>query len=847
MPPVADDIADRFIQHDVNLLRLQAHQRVVILKELQALEASLITAIQEHSAQTFTKARQQALLKQVRETIATSYGTIAAEHTDQLQAMAAHESQVAGKFVNQAISATVMAVGVPDAVIKSLTSDSTILGAPVRKIWEGEAGKAYPAFVSAMRQGILAGETTDQLVRRVRGTAANRFKDGILQARKSTVDMLVRTSAASVLNDARLETFKNNDDVLDGYQALVTLDDRTSSICQARSGFAWDFEGHPIPGTPTNEDFPGPPPWHPSCRTTLLPVLKSYGDMLDDPALDEQVQTELDKLPPETQSSMDGQVAGKLTYEQWLKTKSAAFQQQTLGPGKYALWKEGKISLRDLIDQRGRPLTLGQLKQLDARGDDLGGAASVHDPVKPSGDPSLFGSIDSTKPEKFIEAMNKPHPYSSFLTPVTKKEALGNSLFLSKDGTSGYMLDQKHDLRAVFNLHGPRGVGSAGILKAVEQGAQTLDEFDGLLPIKYQQHGFVVTGRMKFVDDLAPKNWNYARDGRPDVVFMSYEGGARDTLAARVGKFSQYLPQSGRYYTDYDQAKSDSRRAALARTDDRGARRRGGLDTLAELPSAAGLYKEPLTAGSALFRKANPLGEDSLQWYTETHGAFTKERQALHTAIRGTVFKGATPVGTPVSYLLGGGPASGKSTLKASGLAKFPANRITVDADTIKEQLPEYRELNARRDEFSAAFTHEESSALSKAFLREASDGHYHTLFDGTGDGTIDGLEAKVQVLRAQGQKVIANYVTVSTEDALARMNARAQETGRKVPEGEVKRIHQAVSQIFPLAIKRGLFDEFTLWDNTGRTPVKVVEGKGKTLFIRDAKKWRAFLLKAKA
>jgi hypothetical protein len=64
---------------------------------------------------------------------------------------------------------------------------------------------------------------------------------------------------------------------------------------------------------------------------------------------------------------MDGQVAQTLTYEDWLKTKSERFQKEVLGPGKWALWQKGQIGLKDLIDQRGRPLTLEKLKQLDER------------------------------------------------------------------------------------------------------------------------------------------------------------------------------------------------------------------------------------------------------------------------------------------------------------------------------------------------------------------------------------------------------------------------------------------------------------------------------------------------
>ena len=73
------------------------------------------------------------------------------------------------------------------------------------------------------------------------------------------------------------------------------------------------------------------------------------------------------EIDPGTRASMDGQVAADMTYEQWLKKKDAAepgFAKSVLGPGRYNLWKNGKLTLRDLVDQRGRELTL---EQLDAK------------------------------------------------------------------------------------------------------------------------------------------------------------------------------------------------------------------------------------------------------------------------------------------------------------------------------------------------------------------------------------------------------------------------------------------------------------------------------------------------
>lgn len=185
-----------------------------------------------------------------------------------------------------------------------------------------------------------------------------------MSPRGRAVEMRVRTSAQSILNDARLQTFRENADVVKGMQLQVVLDGRTSDICMARSGFAWELDGNPLPETDTDEPFPGPPPYHPNCRSTLVPVVKSLDDLIDDPKVAARVRKAVQKLPESTQASMDGQVAASLTYEEWLKRKSETFQQEVLGPGKYKLWKAGKIDLRDLIDQKGNPLTVEQLREL---------------------------------------------------------------------------------------------------------------------------------------------------------------------------------------------------------------------------------------------------------------------------------------------------------------------------------------------------------------------------------------------------------------------------------------------------------------------------------------------------
>lgn len=352
---MGDNLADRFASHDVNLSRLEASNARVVLKTLKKLEDDLVGKIAKHADGNapFTLARSQALLKEVRTTIKTYYDDVVKENTAQMKDLAEYELNQSSVIVNKALGAEVLSVGVPMSVVNSMVKEDTALGVPLKTFWDQQSTALRQKFTSEIRAGVFAGETMGDMVRRVRGTKAKGFKDGIMESSRRGAEAVVRTASQSILNDARMKTFQENADVLSGVQVQATLDGRTSEICIARSRSAWDFEGDPIPGTETEESFPGPPPWHVNCRSTLIPIVKS---------IEEITGKKGKEIPEGTQASMDGQVAEKLTYEDWLRTKPESFQKDVLGEGKFQLWKAGKIGLRDLIDQRGRPLTLKELK-----------------------------------------------------------------------------------------------------------------------------------------------------------------------------------------------------------------------------------------------------------------------------------------------------------------------------------------------------------------------------------------------------------------------------------------------------------------------------------------------------
>jgi len=132
---------------------------------------------------------------------------------------------------------------------------------------------------------------------------------------------------------------------------------------------------------------------------------------------------------------------------------------------------------------------------------------------------------------------------------------------------------------------------------------------------------------------------------------------------------------------------------------------------------------------------------------------------------------------------------------------------------------------------------------LSKRIQREASEGKYNTLLDGTGDSSIESLKKKIAVMKSSGQKVVAHYVTVDTNVAVARNLARAEKTGRYVPESFIRGTHSSISRVMPEAAKLGLYDEFAVWDtNTHGKSILIANGEGKKLVVHDEVLWKRFL-----
>ena len=387
----SDNTQDEILTHAVDLERAKITNSAEVVSFLNDLSTSLVQEIAArpppaNASQATKDARLNALLNQTQASISSTYSDIADTHQDQLTAIAKLSGQVGANALNAGIGAQIaQSVALTKNQLSTLASDTLIQGAKSKDWWNQQDGDLQNSFAQQMRMGYARGESIDELAARVRGTEAASFKNGIMAESKRNADALVRTSIQTVSNEAKVATYNENADLLDGIEWIATLDTRTTPICRALDGKVWSLPDY----KPVGHNFPYPGATaHWNCRSTQLPKLKSWSDLAG-----KKIITPEDGSDPTTlnnafrdnlraqglsedaiasaaydaRASMDGQSPATSDFGDWLKNKEAAspgFASDLLGPRRAELFNAGLVGVSDLVDSNYKTLTLDRLNQL---------------------------------------------------------------------------------------------------------------------------------------------------------------------------------------------------------------------------------------------------------------------------------------------------------------------------------------------------------------------------------------------------------------------------------------------------------------------------------------------------
>ena len=258
--------------------------------------------------------------------------------------------------------------GLPQPTFNLTAGDGAVITLPngqtVEKAFRGLATAQADLFQKTVRNGLLTGDTTQEIARQLKGrlhfgqagSARQIAQAGgeVTRMANNQVMTIVRTSINQVSNAASQKVYEANRDMTEMYRYVATLDSKTSAICGRLDGQEFEYGKGPTP------------PQHFNCRSTTVPIIPDSW----------YEKRGLEKPEAGDRSAKWGlkqtgkQVPDNMNYADWLAKQPKAVQAEVFGKWKSQYFvklskKEGSQSaLRKIVRKDGSELTL---KQLEAR------------------------------------------------------------------------------------------------------------------------------------------------------------------------------------------------------------------------------------------------------------------------------------------------------------------------------------------------------------------------------------------------------------------------------------------------------------------------------------------------
>jgi len=229
--------------------------------------------------------------------------------------------------------------------------DAQFVEGRLLKSWFADQRAGVGKKVEAqIRLGVLNGEPLGDIVRRVRGRSTGKYRTvtlksgakrrlykftgGVLQTTTRDAEAVVRTAVNQITNHAHLAVYEANTDLLSGVMFQATLDSNTTLICGSLDGKTWPV-GSPDIRTP---------PLHWQCRSQLVPQVKGFEGM-----------------EATSRASEGGPVKGSTRYDGWLKSQPKGKQETILGKRRSQLFRDGKVTLKDMVRRDGSVIRASEL------------------------------------------------------------------------------------------------------------------------------------------------------------------------------------------------------------------------------------------------------------------------------------------------------------------------------------------------------------------------------------------------------------------------------------------------------------------------------------------------------
>lgn len=352
---VGDDLKDSATRHTVYTLRyarstFNRHSKLI---DQAVADLASKLAMRAPADGSFSKARLEAMLANIKNTSSELYKAIRAGVDGDLRALAEYESRMQIAAIQDAYPIELSLTTVTPAAIHAAAMSQPFMGRVLRDWWRDQEYSVRRAFDSAVRIGYVQGETLPQISRRLYG---------IGNMTRRQVDTVIRTAVSHVSQTAMSEISKANSDIIEVEEWTATLDGRTTAICRGLDGKRFPLgKGPQIPA-------------HFGERSRRVPVPVSwasmYGDADGEDRLDDRPyvadKRRVKDIPKSERDSIIGATKAK-NYNEWLKTQKRSFVEDVLGKKKAKLYLDGDLTLDRFTDRAGREYTLPELEKRERK------------------------------------------------------------------------------------------------------------------------------------------------------------------------------------------------------------------------------------------------------------------------------------------------------------------------------------------------------------------------------------------------------------------------------------------------------------------------------------------------
>lgn len=346
-------ILDATIRHAVLLEKLKSGEVAKFAPFLKQIDAALRDRLTRTDLTNFTAKRLETLLSDIDGLLLGIFDKYSDKLNLDLVDIANYEAQFEATSLTRAAPAGItFDAALPGAAaIRAaiLTNPLSVRGADGGKLLqpfiEGFTSTERQRLTGTIRQGFFEGRTNFQIIKDIRGTKAAGYNDGVLAITNRNAGSIIRTAVQHVATQARMETLKENPDVVQQVEWVSTLDSKTTAQCRTLDKRRFKLTEGPRP------------PIHINCRSTVVAVTR-FSSLFAEGATRASVS-----------DSGPQQVRADLSYYEWLKQQPAAFQNQAIGPVRAKLMRDGGLSTERFselqLDRNFAPLTLEEMKALE--------------------------------------------------------------------------------------------------------------------------------------------------------------------------------------------------------------------------------------------------------------------------------------------------------------------------------------------------------------------------------------------------------------------------------------------------------------------------------------------------